>query len=216
MRNLLRYWRDAGYWRWRWQRASDGTRLVPLVLLACLVGVGGYLTAGLAGSAETTASFVPPTHNVVTVQRTVVHRVKGTARVVTEVQRVPVRTSSGQRVVTLAGREQTVVREVTVQRPGRDRFVTRPRTRTVLQSQTVERPITVTTAINGPTRTVTDRITSPGRTVTVAGPTQTVTSTVTQPPRTITETNTVTTTDTVTTTATVSVTVTIPCKKPLC
>jgi hypothetical protein len=222
MRGFLRYWHDPGYWRWHWQRASVGTKSSLLVLLALLVGVGGYFTAVLAGSAATTAPYVPPTQKLVTVERTVVQRMHGQTRVVTQLQKIVV-PSASERVVTLSGSGRTVVQEVTVQRPGRDRVVTvlRPgrdrvvtqaQTRTVLQQQTIERPVTVTTAVNGPT--VTERTTAPSRTVTATGPTQTVSNTVTQPPRTVTEAITNTVTATLTTTATV--TVTTPCKRPPC
>jgi hypothetical protein len=214
MRDLLSNLRDPDYRRRLWGRLSEGTKLGSLVLLACLVGVGGYLTAELANRSDTNAAFVPPT-SPVTVEQTVVHTVKGTARVVTEVRKIAV-PSPGGRVVTLAGEDQTVLHEVTVARPGRDRVVTNGDTTTVLRSETVELPVTVTTSVDGPARTVTDRTTAPARTVTVTTPTQTATSTVTvtQPPRTVIETttDTVTTTDIVTTTETV--TVTIPCKKP--
>jgi hypothetical protein len=199
MRNLFRDWRRLG----------DEARIGLAILLACITGIAGYITAGIADSATTTAAYVPPTPKQVTVQRTVIHRVKGTGRVVTDVRTVALPSEPLERVVT----EQ-------ITRPGRDRVVTDAETTTVLQSQTIDRPVTVTTAVNGQTRTITERVTSPSRTVTATAPTQTITSTVTQPPRTVTETTTktVTTTDTVTTidtvTTTETVTVTVPCKKP--
>ena len=106
-------------------------------------------------TANTNAAYVPPTQKLVTVQRTVVHRVKGTGRVVTQVQEVAVPASPRERVVTLRGNGTTVVDEVTVQRPGRDRVVTDAQIKTVRQSQTVERPTTVTNSVTAPGRTVT-------------------------------------------------------------
>src|SRR4051794_22022309 len=71
MRSFFRYWRDPGYWRWRWGRASDGAKVTLGVLLAVLVGLGGFYTAqGLAGATDSTAAYVPPAQKVVTVQRT--------------------------------------------------------------------------------------------------------------------------------------------------
>ena len=90
MRNFLRYWRDPDYWRWRWGRVGEGARLGLVLLLAGLIGLGGYYTAVVAGSGDTTAAYMPPTQKLVTVQQTVIHRVNGTARVVTEVRRVAV------------------------------------------------------------------------------------------------------------------------------
>ena len=213
MRNFLRYWRDPDYWRWRWERVGPIARFGLVLLVASLIGLGGYYTAVVAGSGDNSAAYVPPTQKLVTVQQTVIHRVKGTARVVTEVRKVAdpspnaqVVTVAGERTVTLPGTGRTVIEGTTVESPGH--------TQTVVQSQTIERPVTITTALTGATRTV--NVTAPGRTVTAPGPTQTITNTVTQPPRTVTEatTQTVTTTDTVATTVTVSLTVTVPCKKP--
>ena len=208
MRNFLRYWRDPDYWRWRWGRVGEGARFGLVLLLASLIGLGGYYTAVVAGSGDTTAAYVPPTQKVVTVQRTVIHPIEGKTRVETELQTVSVPSSSGAQVVTVPGTEQTVIEQVTVNRPGRVRVVTNAQTRTMFESTTVERPVNVTTVVSGPTRTVTNQVTSPSRTVT--GPTQTVTNTVTQPPRTVTE----TTTNTVTTTQTVTTTETVTCKRP--
>ena len=159
-------------------------------------------------TANTNAAFVPPTQKVVTVQRTVVHRVKGTGRVVTQIQKVAIPASRRERVVTLRGNGTTLVEEVTVQRPGRE-------TKTV--RQTVERPTTITNSVTTPGRTVT----SAGATQTVTrsvaepGSTQTVTRTVTEPAQTIT--NTVTTTETIAATVTepVTVTVTVPVQEAL-
>ena len=213
MRNFLRYWRDPGYWRWRWGQVGEGARFGLVLLLAGLIGLGGYYTAVVAGSGDTTAAYMPPTQKLVTVQQTVIHRVNGAAKVVTEVRRVAVPSPSeravtvtGERTITLPGTGRTVIKGITVESPGH--------TQTVVQSQTVERPVTITTALTGATRTV--NVTGPGRTVTATGPTQTITNTVTQPPRTVTEatTQTVTTRETVATTVTVSLTVTVPCKKP--
>lgn len=213
MRNLWRYWRDPDYWRWRWDRVGAGARFGLVLLVASLIGLGGYYTAVVAGSGDTRAAYMPPAQKLVTVQQTVIHRVKGSARVVTEVRRVAVPspneqvvTVTGERTVTVPGTGRTVIKRVTLGSPGH--------TQTVVQSQTVERPVTITTALTGAARTV--NVTVPGRTVTATGPTQTITNTVTQPPRTVTDatTQTVTTTDTVATTVTVSLTVTVPCKKP--
>jgi hypothetical protein len=224
--DLLRYWLSPNYLRWRWQRTGSVIKTLILVLLALLVGLGGYVTAVMASgsTANTTAAYVPPTQELVTVQRTVVHRVKGTGRVVTQVKKVAVPASPRERVVTLQGNGTTVVDEVTVQRPGVDRVVTDAQTTTVRQSQTVERPTTVTNSVTvpghtvtsaGATQTVTRNVTEPGstvtRTVTQTSPTQTVTRTVTEPAKTIT--NTLTTTETVATTVTETLTVTVPCKK---
>jgi hypothetical protein len=204
----LRYWRDPDYWRWRWGRVGEGARFGLVLLLAGLIGLGGYYTAVVAGSGGTTAAYRPPTQSVVTVQRTVIHPIEGKTRVMTELRTVSVPSLGGAQVVTVPGTGQTVIEQVTVNPPGRVHVVTNAQTRTMLESTTVERPVNVTTVVSGPTRTVTNQVTSPGRTVT--GPTHTVTTTVTQPPRTITE----TTTNTVTTTQTVTTTETVTCKKP--
>ena len=67
---FLRYWKDPDFWRWRWQRVSGGSKLLLVVGLAALTGLGGYIAAqGLAEATDTTAAFVPPTAQVVTVQR---------------------------------------------------------------------------------------------------------------------------------------------------
>ena len=133
------------------------------------------------------------------------HPIEGKTRVVTELRTVSVPSLGGTEVVTMPGTWQTVIEQVTVNRPGRVRVVTNAQTRTLLEPTTVERPVNATTVVS---RTVTNQVTSPGRTVT--GPTHTVTDTVTQPPRTVTE----TTTNTVTTTQTVTTTETVTCKKP--
>jgi hypothetical protein len=215
MRDLLRFWHDPDYWRWRSQRMSGATKTLLLGLLILLVGLAGYVTAVKASgsAAHTNAAYVAPAQKLVTVQRTVVHRVKGTGRVVTQVKKVAV-PSPPERVVTLRGNGTTVVDEVTVQRAGRDRVVTEAQTTTVRQSQTVERPTTITNSVTAPGRTVTAAggTQTVTRTLTEPGTTQTVTRTVTEPAKTIT--NTVTTTETLTTTITLPVTVTVPCKKP--
>ena len=192
MRGFLRYWHDPGYWRWRWDKITGGTRAGLVVMLALSFGLGGYYTAAvLADSTEPTAAHVSPTQKIVTRVQTVAVSAPG----------------------------QTVTEQVTVQQAGRERGVTNRQT--VVQSQTVEWPVTVTDAITrtvtgptrtvsgptatvtnqvlrvvtGPTQTVTNRISSPTRSVTVTspsetvtGPTETVTRTVTQPSPTVTET----------------------------
>jgi len=246
MRDFLRYGYRPDYWRWRWQRVSDVGKVGVAVMIALLLGLGGYVAAkGLAGANDTTAAYVPPTPRAVkvaTVHRTVVRRSKGKDQVVTQVQTVAIAspgttvpetvvvqrttqrviTDSRDRTVTIPGQRQTVLKQVTVRRPGRDRVATQGKTATVVQAQTVDRPVTVTSAVagppqtvtnqvtsvrtvTGPTQTVTNQVTSPGRTVTVTGPAETVTATATQPPRTVTE----TTTNSVTTTVPVTVTVTV-------
>jgi len=162
---FLRYWKDPAYWSWRWQRVSVGTKLLLGVGLAVMCGLGGYTAAkGLADATETTAAFVPPTQQVVTVQRTVVRRAGG----------------------------ETVVKTVKLQSPSHERVVTNSRTRTILQPKTVAVtvpvtvPVTVTRAVTGPTQTVTKRVAAPGRNVVVTGPTQTVTNEVTGPTQTLT------------------------------
>ena len=214
MREFFRSLGDPGYWRWRWLRVGVGSRAGLAVLICCLIGIGGYFSAVMAGSAQTDAAFEPPTQKLVTLQETVVHRVNGTGRVVTEVKRVAVPSPPQERVVTVRREGETVVEVVTVSGAGRDRVVTNPVTRTIVTSRTVQRP--VTTTVDGAGRTVTEQVTAPGRTVTIASSPVTITNTVTQAPRTVTETttDTVTTTATETTTETVSVTVTVPCRKP--
>ena len=189
MRNFFRYWKDPDYWLWRWDRMSDGAGVGIVVALAFLVALGGYMTANvLADSTDPTAASAT--------QKVVVTRVQ---------------------TVAVSAPGQTVMREVTVQQAGRERVVTSRQTQTVVQSRTVERPVTVTNAITravtgptrtvtgptqtvenqiirivtGPTQTVTDRNPSPGRSVTVAGSTRTVTGptrTVTSPTQTVTRT----------------------------
>ena len=130
---FLRYWKDPAYWSWRWQRVSIGTKLLLGLGFAIMCGLGGYTAAkGLADAAETTAAFVPPTQQVVTVQQTVVRRAGG----------------------------ESVVKTVTLQTQGHDRVVTNSRTRTVVEPETVPVtvPVTVTRAVTGPTQTVTKRV----------------------------------------------------------
>ena len=205
MRSFLRYWHDPGYWRWRWDKIAAGTRAGLIVVLALSFGFGGYYAAAvLADSTEPTAAHVSPTQKVVT-------RVKTVAV-----------TAPGQRVT----------KEVTVKQAGRERVVTN--SQTVVQSQTVERPVTVTNTITrtvtgptktvseptptvtnqvtrlvtGPTQTVTNRTSSPTRSVTVTGRTETVTGPTETVTRTVTQpspTVTVTSTNTVTMTVTETV-----------
>ena len=104
-----------------------------------------------------------------------------------------------ERVYRAKGQDHVVtqVRRVTVPTPAH----------TILQ-QVVRRPVTVTNrvvspghtvTVTGPAQTVTKTVTSPGHTVTVTGPAQTVTKTVTSPGHTVTVTGpTQTVTDTVT------------------
>jgi hypothetical protein len=197
---FLRNWNDADFWRWQWERISFGTKLLLVVGVGLICGLGGFTAAkGLAEAADTAAAFAPPTGQVVTVQRILVGEDDG----------------------------DTVVRTVTLPAKIRDRVITDSQTQTV--TRTEARPVTVTHAVTGSTKTVTDRVagrsvtvkgpvrtvthlltvTTPGQGVTVAGPIQTVTSrgrtvtepvriTVTQPERTVTE----TATDTVTVTVT--------------
>ena len=109
---FLRYWEDRDFWRWRWQRVSGGSKLLLVVGLAALTGLGGYIAAqGLAEATDTTAAFVPPTAQVVTVQRI------------------------------LAGEDggSTVVKTVTLPGKTRDRVVTDSETQTVVRGKTVVR-----------------------------------------------------------------------------
>jgi hypothetical protein len=62
MRTFLRYWNDTGYWRWLWDETSDGTKAGLALLLALLVGFGGYISA----SAVTATDPVTPTKTVTT------------------------------------------------------------------------------------------------------------------------------------------------------
>ena len=62
MRTFLRYWNDPGYWRWLWDETSDGTKAGLTVLLALLVGFGGYISA----SAVTATDAVTTTKTVTT------------------------------------------------------------------------------------------------------------------------------------------------------
>ena len=197
MRHFPRSWRDPGHWRRSWNRVSGSSKAGLAVMLALLVWVGGYFAAkGLAGAADSTAADV----QVITFRR-VVYKTNGQSRAVTRVesvvvagtaqtilQRVTARQSGATEIVTKPGQVETVLRTVTVQRPGRDRVVTDSRPQTVVRAETVDRPVTVTTAVTrpvaGPTQTVTNRVTTPGGTVT--GPTQTVTNRVTTPGRTVT------------------------------
>jgi len=217
MRNFLRYWRDPGYWRWRWNRVGGGAKLLLAVGLGLLVGAAGYATARTASEKTQTAAFEPPRANVVTVI--------GDLR---------------DRTVIAEAVPRTVATTVTLQGDTPAPVV---QTETVVQPQTVERPVTVTKGVTravtvaGPAKAVTTQVTQPARTVTkpaqtVAQPSRTVTNTatvtntdtvtqaartVTQPSRTVTDTNIVTTTNTVTNTVTQpaqTVTVTVTTPKP--
>ena len=62
MRTFLRCWNDPGYWRWLWDETSDGTKARLTVLLALVVGFGGYISA----SAVTATDPVTTTKTVTT------------------------------------------------------------------------------------------------------------------------------------------------------
>jgi hypothetical protein len=199
--DIRKYWRDPRFWRWWWeQRVSGDTKGVIAVIGALACGVAGFLGAGWLAATEEAATST--TQRVVTVAgKTGAY---APPEVVTKSQTV---TRPGETdVVTVRRDGRTVVRRapgetVTVPGPVEQRVVTNARTNTVVQTETMDRPTTVTT---------------PGTTVTTPGTTETVTREVTQPASTVTETNAVTVTEEVTVTkeVTVTVTVTLPPGKP--
>jgi len=212
MRDLQRYWTDPRYWRWRWAQVRSDTKLIALLTMAVLVAFGGYLSAkGLAGATTTDAAYAPPAPtsqggasvpaaqtergkapNVTTAARTTAPPLA----VQTVVRPVTVASPGGEHVVTETqsqtvsdgGPAATQFSAVTVQRPGR--VVTNSRTETVQQFVTVTDTGSDAVTVPGPTQTVTNEVTQPGRTEirtdTVTAPTRTVTNQVTQPARTVT------------------------------
>src|SRR4051812_3867250 len=157
MRDFFRYWRDPGYWRWRWDRVGGGAKLLLALALGLLVGAAGYATARTASEKTQAAAFEPPRVNVVTVKRTII--------------------DLRDQTVTAKATPRTVAATVTLQGDTPAPVV---QTETVVQPQTVERPVTVTKGVTravtvaGPAKAVTTQVTQPARTVT-------------QPPRTVTQ-----------------------------
>jgi hypothetical protein len=190
------HWRDPNYWVWWWQRRVSGqTKGAIALMVAVAFGIGGYLTADQLAATQEAATFT--TQRVVTVLRKT--RTNAPPEVVTKSQTTthPGETDvltvrrEGRTVVVRAPRE-TVTEVRTVRGPVHERVVTDARIETVVQTETIDRPTTVTTP--GTTETVT-----------TPGATKTVTSEVTQPV-TVTETDRVVV---VTVTEVVTVTVTV-------
>jgi hypothetical protein len=206
MRSDMRtYWRRPDYWRWWWQEVvSSQTKWGLAALVAIAFGILGYLSAEGLTPTQQAASFT--TEQVVTVVRkssanasrqdapaslqpaqtvTVFKSQPGEATIVT-VRR-------GGRAVVIRKSGKPVEKVVTVAGAVQERVVTRPRTDTVVRTETAERLTTVT--MPGDTKTVTREVTLPSLTVM-----QTHEATVTQE---------ITVTDMVTVTQ--EVTVTKPC-----
>jgi hypothetical protein len=202
---MREYWRDPNYWVWWWQeRVSGQAKGVIAVMVAVAFGIGGYLSAEQLATSQEATTFT--TQRVVTVVRKT--RANVLPQVVTKSQTTTRPGETGVVTVRRDGRPivvrapgETVTEAHAVRGPVHERVVTNARTDTVVQTETVDRPTTVTTP--GTTETVTTP--GPTQTVTTPGPTQTVTSEVTQPV-TVTETDRVVL---VTVTEVVTVTITV-------
>jgi hypothetical protein len=190
MRSDIRnYWRDPGYWRWRWQngRLSGDAKVAIAVMGAVALGFAGFLAGGRLAETQEAGTFT--TQRVVTVVRKT--RANARPEIVTKTETV---TKPGETDVAAVRRDgRMVVRRapgetVTVRGPVEQRVVTNVRTDTVVRTETVDRR----------------------RTVTTPGTTETVTREVTQPASTVTETNTAEVTVTQEVTVTEEVTVTVP------
>lgn len=197
MRN---YWREPGYWQWWWRnRLSGTTKGAILIWLAALLAFAGFASAGqLSGDPS---ARVLTTERLLTVVRKVkgglvteVQTVEGTVSAPTQTELVTVRRNG--RTVVIRRPAETVTDTDTVRAPARTRIQTNVRTET--QTNTVDRPTTVTQTTPGKTETVT-----------TPGTTETVTREVTQPVSTVTETDAL-----VIVTVTETVTVTAPPGKP--
>jgi hypothetical protein len=211
--DMRNYWRDPGFWRWWWrecvsvwwwERVSGATKVALAMIVAVAFGIAGYLSAERLAATQEAATFT--TQRVVTVVRKTRANApqpasRLPAEVVTMLQTtiqpgetdvVTVRRPGPAVVVRASG--ETVTEALTVRGPVQQRVVTNARTDTVVQTETVDRPTTVTTP--GTTQTVTRATT---QTVTHET-TQTVTRESTQ---TVTREKEVTVTETVTETETV-------------
>jgi hypothetical protein len=174
--DMRTYWRRPGFWRWWWEDVvSSQTKWGLAALAAIAFGILGYASADRLTPTEQAATFT--TERVVTVVRkssanaprldarasvrppetvTVFKSRPAEAKVVT------VRRDG--RIVVIRKPGKTVEKAVTVPGPVQERVVTRPRTDTVVRTETSERLTTVTTP--GATETVTREVTIPSRTVT--------------------------------------------------
>ena len=71
MRTFLRYWNDLGYWHWLWDETSDGTKAGLTLVLALLVGFGGYISASAVTATDPATTTKTVTTTVTLAVRTV-------------------------------------------------------------------------------------------------------------------------------------------------